>query len=405
MQTIQVDLRHAIYALSEALDLVGIDDVAHGKRVGIMAAACGKQAGYGAQECDFLFDLGLLHDIGVSSTHVRSRLVREFDWLGVQAHCEKGEHLLRDFAPLAAMAPAIRYHHTRWDALQTLQLPDEVARRANLILMCDRADAMAAPCHASNTILQHVDEIRTEVARHAGTYFSPEFVEYFLACSHAEAFWLQLESRALQGYLDDMRDRGLHYQASYDELRQLALMFARIVDTKSPYTAAHSNSVARIARQLAEHMGIDAERCIKIEIAGLLHDLGKLRVPDEILDKPGSLTQSERLVVQTHSFETWEILRHIRGFEDIALWAACHHEEPDGTGYPFHLRTSEIPLEAHILRVADIVEAMAQDRPYRAGLTPDQVSRFLLELSQQGRVDAKVAGAALAIMEIIMSST
>jgi HD-GYP domain-containing protein (c-di-GMP phosphodiesterase class II) len=136
----------------------------------------------------------------------------------------------------------------------------------------------------------------------------------------------------------------------------------------------------------------------------LLHDLGKLRVPDEILDKPGSLTPNERLVIQTHSFETWQILRHIRGFEDIARWAACHHEEPDGTGYPFHLKASEIPLEARILRVADIMEAMAQDRPYRAGLKADEVARFLIQLSQEGRVDKDVAHAALGIMDEAMSA-
>lgn len=404
MQTTHVDLRHAICALSEALDLVGIDDVAHGKRVGIMAAACGKQAGYGAQECDFLFDLGMLHDIGVSSSHVRSRLENEFDWPGVQAHCEKGEHLLHDFPPLAELAPAIRYHHTRWDVLRTLSVPDAVARRANLILLCDRADALAAPYHASNTVLQHINEIRAEVARHAGTYFAPEFVTHFLACSQTEAFWLQLESRAIQAYLADMREHGLHYHASHAELHQLARIFARIVDTKSPYTAAHSQGVASISRLLAEHMGIAPERCIKIEIAGLLHDLGKLRVPDEILDKPGSLTPNERLVIQTHSFETWQILRHIRGFEDIARWAACHHEEPDGTGYPFHLKASEIPLEARILRVADIMEAMAQDRPYRTGLKADEVARFLIQLSQEGRIDKDVAHAALGIMDAAMSA-
>ena len=90
-------------------------------------------------------------------------------------------------------------------------------------------------------------------------------------------------------------------------------------------------------------------------------------MPDEILDKAGSLDERERAIINTHSFETYQILRHIDGFEAIALWASYHHEEPNGCGYPFHLTAEAMPLEAKILRVADIFQAMVQNRPYRRG--------------------------------------
>ena len=162
------------------------------------------------------------------------------------------------------------------------------------------------------------------------------------------------------------------------------------MDAKSPFTAEHSVGVARLARFLAAALGADAVTCARIEIAGLLHDLGKLRVPDEILDKPGRLDAAERAVMRTHSFETFQILRDIAGFEDIACWAAWHHEEPNGSGYPFHLQGDQLPLEARILRVADIFQAMIQDRPYRAGLTPAEVSAFMRDLAGEGRVDASI---------------
>lgn len=113
----QVDLRQVVYALSASLDLVGIGDVAHGKRVGIMAAECGKALGANASERACLFELGVLHDIGVSSTFIHCHLVSEFDWESSQFHCEVGYDLLKDFPPLAPLAEPIRYHHTHWHRL------------------------------------------------------------------------------------------------------------------------------------------------------------------------------------------------------------------------------------------------------------------------------------------------
>ncbi len=113
-------------------------------------------------------------------------------------------------------------------------------------------------------------------------------------------------------------------------------------------------------------------------------------MPDEILDKPGRLTSEERAIINPHSFETYQILRHIEGFEEIACWASYHHEEPDGEGYPFHLTASAMALEARILRVADIFQAMVQDRPYRQGLSAGEVLSFMKQLVREGRVDGDV---------------
>jgi hypothetical protein len=127
-----VDLRRIVYALSDALDLVGIDDVAHGKRVAIMAAKFGEKLHLPREENLFLFELGLLHDIGVSSTHVHGQLMDEFDWEGSQEHAHLGHSLLRDFTPLERMAWPIYYHHTKWSNLGSVE--QQLARQANLIL-------------------------------------------------------------------------------------------------------------------------------------------------------------------------------------------------------------------------------------------------------------------------------
>lgn len=403
-RVLHADLRHVIYALSDALDLVGIDDIAHGKRVGIMAAECAQEQGLAWDETAFLFDLGLLHDVGVSSTVTHSLLVTQFDWESSQGHCEVGYALLRDFAPLARMALPIKYHHTHWQRLLEQGIDPQLARRANLIYLVDRVDAMAAAHYANGSLLMHTQRIRQQIAEHANSYFSPEAVDVFLAASRSEAFWLNLEARGIQAYLADMLAQAPAYVASVQELKQLATIFSRIVDAKSPFTAEHSLGVARLARFLAERLGVSAENCDKIEIAGLLHDIGKLRVPDEILDKPAKLDERERTVMNTHSFETYQILRVIPGFEEIALWAAYHHEEPGGNGYPFHLPAENLVLEARILRVADIFQAMAQDRPYRAGLPAEEVREFMQGLVRKGQIDAGVFAVAAADMRGAMAS-
>jgi putative nucleotidyltransferase with HDIG domain len=387
---LHADLHHVIYALSDALDLVGVDDVAHGKRVGIMAAECGKVLGLPQEEIDFLFELGMLHDIGVSSTQTHQHLVTEFDWVGSQHHAVVGHDLLKSFAPLADMALPILYHHTMWQELVKKELEPAVARQANLIYLVDRVDMLAAPYYAGNAVLLHVADIQAEIQRRAGSYFSPELVEAFLMASRTEAFWLLLESRSIQTYLREKLAQTTQAQASGFELKQVARIFARIVDAKSPFTAQHSQGVANLSRLLAGKMGVSPANCDKIEIAGLLHDLGKLRVPDEILDKHSPLDERERKIINAHSFESFQILRDIKGFEEIAAWAGYHHEEPGGAGYPFHVQGGTLPLEARILRVADIFQALVQDRPYRSGLSKERVLNFMRGLVERGSVEPEI---------------
>jgi putative nucleotidyltransferase with HDIG domain len=390
-ESFAVDLSQVVYALSDALDLVGIDDIGHGKRVGIMAAACARVIGLAPDETTFLFDLGLLHDIGVSSTTTHSHLVAEFDWTRSQVHCEVGYSLLCDFAPLQAMASPIRFHHTRWDNLAACVDIDTTAMRsANLIFLVDRVDTLAAPHYGDGSLLVNIGAIRDQIAAYSGSYFAPQLVDAFLNASASEAFWLQLEPRGIQLSMQQMLHRHPHYVATTLELKRLAEIFSRIVDAKSPFTAEHSLGVARLSRFIAERMGVPARNCDKIEIAGLLHDLGKLRIPDEILDKPGRLDERERKVIQAHSFETFQVLRQIHGFEEITAWAAHHHEEPDGNGYPFHIQSEDLPIEARILRVADIFQAMVQNRPYRKGLSARDALAHLQGLVSKKRIEAEI---------------
>ncbi len=149
-------------------------------------------------------------------------------------------------------------------------------------------------------------------------------------------------------------------------LRMLATTLARAVDAKDSYTRSHSETVSELCELISRELDFDEDRVAKAALAGLLHDVGKIGVPDSILQKPSSLTDEEYAVMQTHTTLGHKI---VAGAElaEAATWILHHHERIDGRGYPAGLTGDEIPLESRIILVADAFEAMISDRPYRQG--------------------------------------
>ena len=195
----------------------------------------------------------------------------------------------------------------------------------------------------------------------------------------------------VRSVLDADRENERHLvPLSPENLSEIANMFAEIVDAKSPFTFRHSKGVALLSRYLAEDVGLDPEACRASEIAGLLHDMGKLKVPDAILDKKTALNGAELAVMRHHSFESYMILKRVPGMEDIARWAGNHHETLNGKGYPFHRSAADLCLQSRIIAVADVFQALAQNRPYRKAMEPDQILIFLKEFADRGRLDPAV---------------
>ncbi|MFT6986000.1 MAG: putative nucleotidyltransferase with HDIG domain [Psychromonas sp.] len=386
---LDVNLRQMIIAIETAVSLVGMNDTNHGKRVGYIASQLGQQLGFSDEEIQFLFDLGLLHDCGVSTEQMHAHIVNHFDWCDAHIHCEIGYRLLKDFEPLCAFAVPILYHHTPWEKLNKLNVSMLDARMANLIFLADRIDVLAAT-HYESDILFAKEEIVKSITHYKGTYFDPKIVHAFHQVERSEAFWIALESRHITRYTWDMSQFKNNRLISLAQLKQLSSIMAYIVDQKSPFTAQHSQGVASLAHYIASSLGLLDEQCDKIEVAGLLHDLGKLHVPDNILGKPGPLNEIERAIMNQHSYETYEILRHINGLEDIACWAAFHHEGLNGLGYPFHPQKQELSVEARIVAVADIFQALVQDRPYRKGMQLDEVIDILDGFVKSGKLDGDI---------------
>ncbi|MEH0022484.1 MAG: HD domain-containing phosphohydrolase [Desulfobacter sp.] len=384
----QVNVRQLVHALSDTLDLVGLEEEQHCKRVAFMTRACGEALGYEDTFLDRLYNAALLHDCGVSSSEVHRKLSSELDWEGAQEHCIRGEELLAGCRLFNDIAPLIRYHHTHWQDMPG-HLDREVALGSNLIYLIDRVDALICQNSGQN-ILMVRHQICDTVNAHRDRFFAPGLVDAFLEAARNEFFWLALGSRHLLRYLAEMERAGEPETADRETLLAVAGIFADIVDTKSRFTHAHSKGVASLARFIGTCVDLPGDTLDDLEIAGLLHDLGKLNVPDEILEKPGPLDEVERAVMLRHSFESFQILSRIGGFEHIAQWAAFHHEDMSGTGYPFRKTRHNLSIEARIVAVADVFQALAQKRPYRDALAPGEILPILSDMAAAGKLDQRL---------------
>ena len=155
--------------------------------------------------------------------------------------------------------------------------------------------------------------------------------------------------------------------------------FNQLLDLKDLNTGVHSTRLAEWAVRVGESIGLE-ERCLQaVETAAIVHDIGKIGVPDAILNKPGKLTPEERAIINKHPEYGWAIQRLIPGLEEVSLYTLHHHENLDGTGYPGRLRGSEIPIGSRIVSVIDAFDAMVSSRPYRIGLPVAEAIRRLIK--------------------------
>jgi len=170
------------------------------------------------------------------------------------------------------------------------------------------------------------------------------------------------------------------------------------IETRDPYTAGHQRSVTDLARSIAKEMGFPRDKIAGIRMAGALHDIGKIAIPAEILTKPGQLSKAEFELIKKHPQTGYNILKPIKFPWPVAQIVLQHHERMDGSGYPQGLSGKDILLEARILGVADVVEAMASHRPYRPALGIDKA---LAEISiNRGKLyDIKVVDACLKVFK------
>jgi HD-GYP domain-containing protein (c-di-GMP phosphodiesterase class II) len=290
----------------------------------------------------------------------------------VQVRCSRGAAIVTQLGFSPQVAAAVGSLEEHWDGhghpggLRGQQIP-LLSRIMGLAQTLEVFAALEGPRAALDVAKER-----------SGRWFDPTLVAAAQDLEADLTLWCTFDEHALQQAVREREPGDAALLAGHGTLDRIAEGFAAVVDAKSPYTATHSARVTGIAVGIAKEMGFGEAELAELRRAGLLHDLGKLSIPNSILDKPGPLTPDEWGLVKLHPYFTQCVLERIRGFGSLAVVAASHHERLDGRGYHRNLRGEQIPAGGRVLAVADMYEALTANRPYRPAL-PEETALKILE--------------------------
>lgn len=377
-----------VMCLSGALDLVNVRIADHNEQVACISMFIAEALGMREADMVDVTLAGLLHDIGALSLKERLDLLN-YEVADAQRHSELGARFLGTFSPLAYLAPLVRHHHAHWNNGEGRIAAGSIVGDGSFIIHL--ADRIAILINKDEEILSQAKRIIETIRAGSGMIFKPEHVDAFLSIADREFFWFISTSSHFEKYLAE-RIRPLTVYMDDALLLQMGKLFGRVIDFRSSFTAIHSSRVSAVSRSLAGKAGMPGAEIRRLAIAGYLHDLGKLVVPPEILDKPAPLDAGEWNIMKSHSFHTWRLLGSLRGLETIARYASSHHERIDGRGYPFHYSGDRLGAGERIVAVADVFTALIEDRPYRAGMDRERAFRVLEDMSRENAIDGDCVG-------------
>lgn len=391
-----LDVLGLLSACSYALDCVEAElaqvTSRHTKRVAYMSVCVARQMGITGKQLQDLAVCALLHDNALTQ-YIEEELHNDislasdsqnFSHLGL--HCSLGEKNFQKLPFHTDVSNVILYHHENADGSGPFgKTWTEVPVFARIIHLCDLLDVMCRTktftedtWHRACCFLQ---EVKGSIVD------EPCITAFFQAFS--ESHFLFLGSENLEEAFWEMVPR-IKQDLDFSQIKELANFFAHIVDYKSHFTSTHSIGVANGAEKMARHMGFDEDTAQKMYLAGALHDIGKVAIGNEILEKPGKLTADEFSTMKHHAAYTYYILSEIDDFDEIRDWAAFHHERLDGTGYPFGKTAAELNIQERIMACVDIYQALTENRPYKPGISHEKACGILLDMAKKGWLDREV---------------
>lgn len=418
-----IPLSEIISALSYALDLTEGQPMGHSVRACMIGMRLAKQIGMGADEQADLYYALLLKDAGCSSnasrlfhiltadeirakgdvkttdwtrvgweslhyalTHVATgmpflqRMQRLFQVAATQQQdsctlvkirCERGSYIAKQLGFSDSIAAGIYNLDEHWngrgypDGLRKEEIP-VFSRIANL---AQTLDVFLAAKGA--------DAAMEAAMKRSGRWFDPELVKAAASLARSGVLWKGLDDEDLVRKVASLEPEHRRMTANENSIDKICAAFAEVIDAKSPFTYRHSNGVADAAMEIGQWFGMNPKSLKQLRRAALLHDIGKLSVPNSILEKPGKLTNEEWVAIKAHPYYTLEILKKIPGFDRLSQDAAAHHEKLDGSGYWRGWGSEQLSRFARILAVADIFDALHAKRPYRDGLPLEKVFQML----------------------------
>ncbi len=381
---LSVNLDNLLLSLSEVSDLENPLIAQHQHRTAFIALELAKFANLEHEVTENIFTAALLHDIGAITVEEKIA-IHNFKEVNENIHTIRGELLLNQIPWLSKISGIVRNHHKNWNEWEE-GIESEVVLSSQIVLLADYVERLI---DRNKYILHQSKNIVEIVKKLADTVLNKKIVSYFVDLSRREEFWLDLTSPRIYSLLLN-HGQFKNMRIGVEDISLISNLYRDLIDFKSRFTATHTSGVAECAVKLSELFGLAEPDVKSMRIAGNFHDVGKLVIPNSILEKPGKLTTAEFEIMRCHTYHTFRTLDSIGGLERIAEWAAYHHEKLDGSGYPFSLTNKEIGTGSRIMTVADIFTAISEDRPYRKGMDKDEIYRILKRQTEENLLDKRI---------------
>lgn len=371
-----VDLSNLLLSLSESIDMANQNLSQHQLRTAFIGLKLAKHLNLDQKTVENIFVASLLHDIGKKNVSEEN--------IDYELQCIRGQLFLQGVPLLKDAAEIIRYHFLDWKDWKGI-IDKPLIISSQIVYLANFVDMMIS---RDRYILHQVDNIWKELIRLEGGVLNSKVLQGFKDISNKEEFWFDLISNRLYSIL--LHDGPLKKKKiNLDELVSIGELFKGIIDFKSKYTITHTTGVCACSEMLGNLFGLTELEVKVLGVAANFHDLGKLVVPNNILEKKGKLSKEEFEIVKSHPYYTHQVLGSIGGLQQIVQWASYHHEKLDGSGYPFHCKGKDLDTGARIIAVSDIFISKMEKKSYRDEMNKDEIFEIMKKMGRNNLIDMK----------------
>jgi putative nucleotidyltransferase with HDIG domain len=381
----RINTRSLIEGLSYALDVAEKSYFSHSKHVAYISIMLAQELELSLEQQEDLYYASLLHDIGASNAYL------------IHEHCEVGRNIILKLPIKDIIADYVYYHHEYMNGTGPFELEGEnIPLLAQIICISNLFD----------TRFRSIRKLDFEVVNEMKDWLNnnrelihPLIVEAFYNLIDKEYILLDYFSNEFNNVSFKRIKMPIH-NLDFEGVKQFAYAFSEIIDKRSRFTYEHSMGVAKLVNKITVGLNYNDEIQNKMYIAALLHDIGKLAISNDIIDKVGKLNEEERYEINKHTYYTRWILEQIDGFEDISNYASNHHEKLNASGYPLHLRAEQIGELDRVMAICDIYGALTEDRPYRSKMPKEKVWLIIDEHVQNHELDGKLVNKIKVILNV-----
>lgn len=381
-----------ILTISYALDCIENEELGiksnHSKRIAYLTAIMANEIEVKDYEKLDLIGYALLHD-----NAVKEYISEEFNEsednvinLDKGSHCVIGQKNIEFIPFYNKLQNIILYHHENADGSGVFgKTADEIHIYSQLIHLADNVDLFH---NLEDKDISKWKEVFKYLDENTGTLFTKQCVDIF-----KKALTEERVNEILNNDIDTLLQKEMpkvYREYSIEEIHDFCEMFARVIDYKSEQTSNHSIGVAEKAADMGRYYKFDEEKVLKLYFAGAFHDIGKLVVDRDVLEKESKLTDNEFAHIQKHAYYTHELLSKMEGIDDIVKWASHHHEKLNGNGYPFGLTADQLSFEERLMGCIDIYQALTEKRSYKEGMPHSKAIDIMKDMAKKDFIDMQI---------------